>query len=53
LSSPRANDNIQAADRVLDASDRAMIKLAKKPGIGHRRVEQTGKRHRFFWPIRT
>jgi hypothetical protein len=28
-----ANDNIQGADRVLDASDRAMIKLAMKPGI--------------------
>ena len=27
-----ANDNIEAADRVLDALDNAMIKLAKNPG---------------------
>ena len=43
-----ANDNIEAADRVLDALDNAMIKLAKNPGIGHRRDELTDKRHRFL-----
>ena len=43
-----ANDNIEAADRVLDALDNAMIKLAKNPGMGHRRDELTDKRHRFL-----
>ena len=43
-----ANDNIEAAGRVLDALDNAMIKLAKNPGIGHRRDELTDKRHRFL-----
>ncbi len=43
-----ATDNIEAADRVLDALDRAIVKLAKTPGIGHWREELTGKRHRFF-----
>ena len=43
-----ANDNIEAADRVLDALDNAMIKLAKNPGIGHRRDELTDKRHRLL-----
>lgn len=43
-----ANGNVDAADRVLDALDNAMIKLAKNPGIGHRRDELTDKRHRFF-----
>ena len=43
-----ANDNIEAADRVIDALDNAMIKLAKNPGIGHRRDELTDKRHRFL-----
>ena len=42
-----ANDNIEAADRVLDALDNAVIKLAKNPGIGHWRDEMTDKRHRF------
>jgi toxin ParE1/3/4 len=43
-----ANDNIEAADRVLDALESAMVKLAKKPGVGHWREEITDKRHRFF-----
>jgi toxin ParE1/3/4 len=43
-----ANDNTEAADRVLDALDNAMIKLAKNPGIGHWRDELTDKRHRFL-----
>ena len=29
-----AADNVEAADRVLDALDNAMVKLAKTPGIG-------------------
>jgi plasmid stabilization system protein ParE len=29
-----ANDNMEAADRVLDALESAMVKLAKNPGVG-------------------
>ena len=43
-----ANDNIEAADRVLDALNNAVIKLAKNPGIGHWRAELTDRRHRFL-----
>jgi toxin ParE1/3/4 len=43
-----ADDNIEAADRVLDALEGAMAKLAKNPGIGHWREELADKRHRFF-----
>jgi plasmid stabilization system protein ParE len=43
-----AGDNIEAADRVLDALNNAMVKLAKTPGIGHWREELADKRHRFF-----
>lgn len=43
-----ADDNIEAADRVLDAIESAMVKLAKNPGIGHWREELTDKRHRFL-----
>jgi toxin ParE1/3/4 len=43
-----ANDSIEAAGRVLDALENAMIKLAKNPGIGHRRDELTGNRHRLL-----
>ena len=30
-----ANDSIEAADRVLDALESAMVKLAKTPAVGH------------------
>jgi antitoxin ParD1/3/4 len=43
-----ADDSIEAADRVLDALDDAMVKVSKTPGIGHWREELTDKRHRFF-----
>src|SRR5438067_13146720 len=43
-----ADDNIEAADRVLDALETTMVKLAKNPGIGHWREELADKRHRFF-----
>jgi plasmid stabilization system protein ParE len=43
-----ANDSIEAADRVIDALEWAMIKLAKRPGIGHWREELADKRHRFL-----
>jgi toxin ParE1/3/4 len=43
-----AVDNIEAADRVLDALDNAILKLVKNPGIGHFREELADKRHRFL-----
>ena len=43
-----ANDSMEAADRVLDALEAAMINLAKNPGIGHWREELADKRHRFW-----
>src|ERR1700686_2758257 len=43
-----AADNIEAADRVLEALEQAMHNLARNPGIGHWREEQTDKRHRLF-----
>ncbi|HYZ83106.1 MAG TPA: type II toxin-antitoxin system RelE/ParE family toxin [Bryobacteraceae bacterium] len=43
-----ANDNIEAADRVLDALESAMVKLAKNPGIGHWREELADKSHRIW-----
>ncbi len=43
-----ASDNIEDADRVIDALDGAVIKLAQNPGIGHWREELIDKRHRFF-----
>jgi plasmid stabilization system protein ParE len=43
-----ADDDIEAADRVLDALEAAIGKLARSPGIGHWREDLTDKRHRFF-----
>ena len=43
-----AQDNIEAADHVLDALERAMLKLAKHPSVAHWREELADKRHRFF-----
>jgi toxin ParE1/3/4 len=43
-----AADDIEAADRVLDALENGMVKLAKNPGMGHWREELTDKRHRFL-----
>jgi plasmid stabilization system protein ParE len=43
-----AGDNLEVADRVLDALENAMAKLAKNPSIGHWREELADKRHRFF-----
>src|SRR5258705_1378691 len=43
-----ANDSIEAAERVLDSLESAMVKLAQTPGIGHWREEVADKRHRFF-----
>ena len=43
-----ADDNLDAADRVLHALETAMVKLAKNPATGHWREELSDKRHRFF-----
>ena len=43
-----ADDSIEAADRVLDALETTMVRLAKNPGIGHWREELADQRHRFF-----
>jgi plasmid stabilization system protein ParE len=43
-----ADDNIEAANRVLDVLESTMLKLAKNPGIGHWREELTNRRQRFF-----
>ena len=43
-----ADDNIEAADRVLDALDNALHRIAKNPGIGHMREELADRRHRFL-----
>jgi plasmid stabilization system protein ParE len=43
-----AEDNIEAADRVLTALETAFSKLAKTPGMGHVREELADRRHRFF-----
>ena len=48
-----ANDNIEAADRVLGELESAMLRLATRPGIGHWREELADKRHRFLLRIRT
>lgn len=43
-----AADNIDAADRVLAALEKAIYRLAKTPGIGHLREDLADRRHRFF-----
>jgi antitoxin ParD1/3/4/toxin ParE1/3/4 len=43
-----ASDSIQAADRVLDALEKALHGLAKNPGTGHWREDLADRRHRFF-----
>ena len=43
-----ADDSIEAADRVLAALEKTMLRLAKNPGIGHMREELADRRHRFF-----
>jgi plasmid stabilization system protein ParE len=43
-----AGDNIKAADRVLDALEKALHGLAKNPGKGHWRDDLADRRHRFF-----
>src|SRR5579859_6175738 len=43
-----ADDNIEAADRVLNALEAAFIKLTKTPGMGHVREELADRKYRFF-----
>src|SRR5260370_27323157 len=43
-----AEDSLEAADRVLDTLDKAIVKLAKNAGIGHWREDLTDKRHKLF-----
>ncbi|MGC2745572.1 MAG: type II toxin-antitoxin system RelE/ParE family toxin [Candidatus Angelobacter sp.] len=43
-----ASDNIEAADRVLGALEKALHGLAKNPGKGHWRDDLADRRHRFF-----
>jgi plasmid stabilization system protein ParE len=45
-----AHDSIEAADRLLDALESAMVRLAKTPGLGHWREELADKRHRAYSP---
>jgi toxin ParE1/3/4 len=43
-----ADDNIEAADPVLEALENAIRKLTRNPGMGHWREELADKRHRFL-----
>jgi toxin ParE1/3/4 len=43
-----AEDNRAAAERVLDALQKAMRNLARRPRIGHIREDLADRRHRFF-----
>jgi plasmid stabilization system protein ParE len=43
-----AGDSIEAADRVLDAVEKALRGLAKNPGKGHWREDLADRRHCFF-----
>lgn len=37
-----------AAERVLNGLEKAMQKLARRPGVGHLRTDLADNRHRFF-----
>jgi antitoxin ParD1/3/4/toxin ParE1/3/4 len=43
-----ASNSIQAANRVLDALEKALYGLAKNPNKGHWRDDLADRRHRFF-----
>ncbi|HZU29786.1 MAG TPA: type II toxin-antitoxin system RelE/ParE family toxin [Candidatus Angelobacter sp.] len=43
-----ASDSLQAADRELNALEKALHGLVKNPGKGHKREELADSRHRFF-----
>jgi plasmid stabilization system protein ParE len=43
-----AKDNLDAADRIANALERAFRKIARNPGIGHWRPELADRRYRFY-----
>lgn len=43
-----ADDNIDAADRVLDQIEEAFNRLADMPGVGHFRLDLLDQRYRFY-----
>jgi plasmid stabilization system protein ParE len=43
-----AADSMDAADRVLTALEKAILRLAKTPGVGHLREDLADRRHRFL-----
>lgn len=43
-----AQDNIQIADQTLTDLEKAMRRLARRPGIGHLREDLADRRHKFF-----
>ena len=43
-----ADDNVEAADRVLSALEKAMQRLVRRPGIGHLRESLADRSYRFF-----
>ena len=45
-----AQDDLDAADRVIDTISQAFIKLAELPGMGYRRSDLEGKALR-VWPV--
>jgi toxin ParE1/3/4 len=45
-----AENNIDAADRVMDEFRLAMRQLAQRPGMGHRRSDVKNPRYR-FWSV--
>jgi toxin ParE1/3/4 len=46
-----AEDNIDAADKLIDELTGAMRLLASMPGVGHTRTDVRNPRYR-FWPVR-
>ena len=43
-----AMDSVDAADRVLASLEKAIVRLAEFPGIGHLREDLADRRHRFW-----
>lgn len=43
-----AAGSIEAAGRVLDALEEAILRLSRNPGLGHWREDLADKRHRFY-----
>ena len=45
-----AEDNLDAADRLLDRFDQAFASLPEMPSMGHKREDLTSK-NVLFWPM--